>query len=273
MKKADITAILERYNLSPNKRLGQNFLINDEVVARIVDTIAPAATDRILEIGPGLGALTGALLARGCGLTAVEIDAGFARYLADTFGGNPAFDLRHADFLKTQPEGEFAAVVSNLPYYCASEILFTIAARYRARRVYVMVQKEVADRMTAQPDTEEYGALTVSLGFYFEARVLFGIGKNDFQPRPEVQSSFLRLERRDPLPLAENEIDLFHRVVKAAFWGRRKTLARALTDSPHLDLARSAVEQALSRAGIDPGARGETLGLERFTSIVRELEK
>jgi len=126
MNKALILEIAEKYNLAPNKKLGQNFLINDQIINRIVDVCTPDGED-ILEIGPGLGSISDGLARRGGAYTAVEIDSGFFRYLLDHFKDNNNVRIIHADFLKSQPEDRFSVIVSNLPYYCASEILFTIA--------------------------------------------------------------------------------------------------------------------------------------------------
>ncbi|HQL84002.1 MAG TPA: rRNA adenine dimethyltransferase family protein, partial [Spirochaetota bacterium] len=199
---------------------------------------------------------------------AVEVDSGLSRVLADRFGAEASFRLIHSDFLKLDLADTFTKVVSNLPYYCASEILFHVA-RFSAPHVYVLLQKEMAERIVAVPGSKTYGALTVTLGFYYEPKVLFRVSKESFYPRPEVTSSFVRLVRKSRLPVDGGEIELFHLVVKSAFWGRRKTMLKALSESPHLETGREIAARMLEHAGINSGVRGEDLGLESFVALVR----
>lgn len=272
MNKSDILKITEEYGLAPNKKFGQNFLINDSVIRKIVDSCS-ADGRNILEIGPGLGALSVPLAERGLSYTAVEIDSGFVRYLRDLFrldekhaqDGN--IRIIHDDFLKSNIEDRFDVIVSNLPYYCASEILFRIAGNFSAENVLVMMQKEMAERVIAKAGSENYGALTVTLSYYFDSKILFHIAGESFYPRPDVKSSFLRLSRKPRhFNLAEDE-EMFHLVVKSVFWGRRKTLLRSLTDSPHLEMKRGDVEGVLDLCGIKPDVRGEKLALAEFIKL------
>jgi 16S rRNA (adenine1518-N6/adenine1519-N6)-dimethyltransferase len=268
MNLTKVKETIGRYGLSPNKRLGQNFLVSDDVRDKIIDAIGVATDDRILEIGPGLGAMTERLVPVAEGVTAVEVDAGMSRVLADRFGAEKNFRLIHSDFLKLDLADTFTKIVSNLPYYCASEILFHVA-RYSAPHVYVLLQKEMAERIAAMPGTRAYGALSVTLGFYYEPRVMFKVSREAFYPRPEVTSSFVRLVRKGRLPLGDGETELFHLIVKSAFWGRRKTMLKALSDSPHLDIGREIAAEVLKHAAIAPGIRGEDLGLDSFVSLAR----
>jgi 16S rRNA (adenine1518-N6/adenine1519-N6)-dimethyltransferase len=272
MNTVEIKETIARLGLHPNKRLGQNFLVSREARERIVNTMACTDVDRVLEVGPGLGSLTEILLERAGHVTAVEIDSGFARYLEDRFGSNERLTLIHGDFLKNPPPGPFTRIVSNLPYYCSSEILFEFS-RYDAPHAYVMLQKEMADRITASPGSKNYGALTVTLGLYYEPRRIFTIPRESFYPRPDVTSSFLMLTRRPSLPLAEHEIPLFHNLVKSAFWGRRKTILAALSGSPHIGLGREGAARILSKAGIDPGRRGEDMAREEYLELAREYAR
>jgi 16S rRNA (adenine1518-N6/adenine1519-N6)-dimethyltransferase len=268
MNLTQVRETIGRYGLSPNKRLGQNFLVSDDVRDRIIDTIGVATDDRVLEIGPGLGALTERLVPVAESVTAVEVDSGLSRVLADRFGAGKSFRLIHSDFLKLDLADTFTKIISNLPYYCASEILFHVA-RYSAPQVYVLLQKEMADRIVAGPGSKTYGALTVTLGFYYQPRVMFRVSKESFHPRPEVTSSFVRLVRKGHLPLEGGEIGNFHLVVKSAFWGRRKTMLKALSESPHLEIGRELAAKMLEQAEIIPGVRGEDLGLESFVALAR----
>jgi 16S rRNA (adenine1518-N6/adenine1519-N6)-dimethyltransferase len=266
MNKNEILSISEEYGLAPNKRLGQNFLINDEIIGRIILTCSPE-NKRIMEIGPGLGSLSLPLEEKSLSYTAVEIDSGFVKYLSDVFKNSGKARIIHGDFLKSEIDDRFDLIVSNLPYYCASEILFRIAEHFTAQKVFVMVQKEMAERIVARPGTVNYGALTVTLSYYFEPRILFHIPGESFYPKPDVKSSFLKLERK-PLyfKLPEQE-KLFHLIVKSAFWGRRKTLLKTLAESPHLELGKDTALKILTSSGISPGIRGETLSLDEFIKL------
>ena len=197
MKKSDIINITKEYNLAPSKRFGQNFLIDENVCKKIIDSAKISQDDYILEIGPGLGSLTRYLVKLSQSVTVVEIDAGFVKYLQNEYLDYENFNLIHEDFLKLHPPEKINKIISNLPYYCASEILFRIASDYSVDEVYIMLQKEMATRLIALPGTKNYGALTVTLNFYFDTELLFDIGKNCFYPAPEVKSSFLKLTRKN----------------------------------------------------------------------------
>ncbi len=270
MNRNDILKITEEYCLAPNKKLGQNFLINDQIIKKIADACSPE-NHHILEIGPGLGAISETLAERALSYTAVEIDSGFVRYLTDLFAGNGNVTIVHTDFLKSNLEDRFDLIVSNLPYYCASEILFRIASNFSAPEVYGMMQKEMGDRIIAQPGSENYGALTVTLSYYFDAKVLFNVPGECFYPKPEVKSSFLRFKRRNKIFTTPKDEELFHLVVKSAFWGRRKTLHKSLTDSPHIDFSRDFIKDVIKEAEIDPDVRGEKLSLKDFIRLTETI--
>lgn len=267
MNTTELKQIIERSGLHPNKRLGQNFLVSDITRDKIISAAGISPGDSILEIGPGLGALTGRMIDLSHDVTAVEIDSGLARYLTAQFGETRNFRLIHGDFLKIQLEGSFTKIVSNLPYYCSSEILFRITG-FPAPQVFVMLQKELADRIMAGPGDDAYGALSVTLGFYYLPKNLFKVSRESFYPRPEVTSSFLQLTRHDRLPLEGKDIELFHAMVKSAFWGRRKTILKALSDTPHLEIGRAAAERILKEACINGRVRGEELGREIYVALV-----
>ncbi len=266
MNKSDILKITEAYGLAPNKKFGQNFLINDSVIQRIVDSCSPDG-QRVLEIGPGLGSISIPLADRALSYTAVEIDSGFVRYLTETFGSTGKLELIHDDFLKSEIDDRFDVIVSNLPYYCASEILFRIAKNFKAEKILVMMQKEMADRVIAKAGSETYGALTVTLSYYFESKILFNIAGESFYPKPDVKSSFLQMLRKPRFFTLPEHEEMFHLIVKSVFWGRRKTLLKSLTDSPHLEMKRDVVENILQICGIRPDVRGEKLSLEEFIKL------
>ena len=262
-----ITSILAENGIQVNKKLGQNFLCNDTVVEKILSASAVTGGDRVLEVGPGLGALTERLAERAGHVTAVEIDSGLARYLHTRFADTAACTVIHGDFLRIHCEGEFTRAVSNLPYYCASEILFRLATEYRMPVFFVMMQHEMAERIQSGPGTKEYGALGASLALYYRGEYLFGIDKTSFYPKPEVRSAFMKFSRRDDVPENEKVREMFHRIVKSAFWGRRKTVLKSLTDAPHLDYSREEISDVLRQQGIDPSLRGENLGVEDFRGL------
>jgi 16S rRNA (adenine1518-N6/adenine1519-N6)-dimethyltransferase len=245
----------------PRKRFGQNFLADPHYVARVVDAIAPVRGDNIVEIGPGLGALTGALIERAGRIAAIEIDRDLAARLRERFTCE-FLTLHESDALTF----DFAAlglglrVVGNLPYNISSPLLFRLAAcDARLRDIHVMLQREVVARMTAVPATPDYGRLSVMLQVRFAITRLFTVPAGAFRPVPKVESAVARLV---PLGAARPRIAdeaLFAQVVAAAFGQRRKTLRNAL--------ASLADEGALRAAGVDPGVRGETLSIADFVRL------
>ncbi len=264
VNKKELQAALAIAHLYPNKGLGQHFLVHEAVALRIASLDGFAEGAKVLEIGPGLGALTGYLIAKGACITAVEIDAGLCHFLEKKYGD--AIEIHHADFLKIQLPDEFSVCVSNLPYYCASEILFKIAAHYSMPRVYVMVQKEMASRIEALPGSKQYGAMTISLRLYFTVQRLFDIERQAFYPEPDVTSSFLLLERRQNM-FTEQFIRTFHVVVKSAFWGRRKPIANALARSPHCAMGKEKAHTLCSEVGVDPASRAEELSFDDYIRL------
>ena len=249
----------------PRKRYGQNFLADGHYVDRIVAAVDPKPGQTIVEIGPGLAALTGKLIERAGRVTAVEIDRDLVAALRERF--DPArLTLVEGDAL----DFDFAAlgdglrVVGNLPYNISSPLLFRLAAQAASiADVTVMLQKEVVDRMTALPGTADYGRLTVMLQAVFAIDRLFVVPPGAFRPAPKVDSAVARLT---PLRERAPRIDdpaLYSRVVAAAFSQRRKTLRNALSALCDAD--------ALRAAGIDPGARGETLAVADFVRLANAL--
>lgn len=271
MNKKELQSALASAHLHPNKRLGQHFLVQEAVALRIASLDGISEGARVLEIGPGLGALTAHLIAKGVRVSAVEIDAGLCHYLESRYGG--LIEIHHADFLKIQLPDDFSACVSNLPYYCASEILFKLAEHYSIPRIYAMVQKEMASRLEALPGSKQYGAMTVSLRLYFTIKRLFDIDRRAFYPEPDVTSSFLSLERKQDM-CNEHFIRAFHAVVKSAFWGRRKPVASALARAPHCAIGKENARMLCHAALVDPSARAEDLSYDDYIRLAHAfLEK
>jgi 16S rRNA (adenine1518-N6/adenine1519-N6)-dimethyltransferase len=247
------------------KRFGQNFLVDPHYTGRIVDAVDPQPGENIVEIGPGLGAITGRLIERAGHVTAIEIDRDLATRLREQFTPRQ-LTLHEADALVF----DFASlptdlrVVGNLPYNISSPLLFHLA-RFddRLRDLHVMLQREVVARMTAEPGTADYGRLTVMLQVKFAIRRLFIVPAGAFRPAPKIESAIARLVPLRTTKPFITDAPLFARVVAAAFGQRRKTVRNAL----------SAIcdEAALRRMGIDPGVRGETLPVAEFVRIANAL--
>ncbi len=272
MNKEELLALLNSHELSPNKSLGQNFLVDDSVVDRIIEAVNPESNEAVLEIGPGIGAVTEALSRKADFVDAVEIDSGLASFLKETYTGNKKINIIHSDFLKINHEDKYAKIVSNLPYYCSSEILFTIAENYSASKIFVMLQGEMAERIASRPGSPSYGALTITLGLYYKPKLLFKTGRFSFYPVPDVSSSFLLLERKENIAISGETFLAFQKIVKSAFWGRRKTIAKALTDSPHVSYEKKTVLEVLESCGINPQTRGEELDRESFIKLAEKFQ-
>ena len=245
----------------PRKRFGQNFLADPHYVARIVDAVDPRPGDNLVEIGPGLGALTGALIARAGRVAAIEIDRDLAARLRERFPPE-RLALHEADALAFDfaTLGQRLRIVGNLPYNISSPLLFHLATfEAQLRDIHVMLQREVVARMSAQPATSDYGRLTVMLQSRFAIERLFIVPAGAFRPAPKVESAVARLVPLGAARPAIADETLFARIVAAAFGQRRKTLRNAL--------AALADEAALREAGIDPAARGETLPVADFVRL------
>jgi 16S rRNA (adenine1518-N6/adenine1519-N6)-dimethyltransferase len=247
------------------KRFGQHFLVDRHTIERILAAVDPRPDDNVVEIGPGLGALTGPLLERVKRLAVIEIDRDLAARLASAYPAG-RLTLHTADAL----EFDFASlggdlrVIGNLPYYISSPLLFHLAQYVAALRdVTVMLQKEVVERMVAAPATPEYGRLSITLQVHFRITRLFTVPPGAFRPAPKVESAVAHLTPLGAARPAIADAALFARIVAAAFGQRRKTLRNALKTL--------ADEKDLERAGIDPGARGETLSVADFVRLANAL--
>lgn len=271
---ADVRALASSIDLQPTKTLGQNFVIDGGTVQRIVRTAAVGSDDVVVEVGPGLGSLTLALLPVVRSVVAVEIDPRLAGLLADTVGlrapklADRLTVVQHdALRLHALPGPAPSAIVANLPYNVAVPVLLHLLALLPSvQRVLVMVQLEVAARLAATPGDRVYGVPSVKARWYGDVRLAGTVGRQVFWPAPRVDSGLVAIERREPPSTAATRDQVFA-VVDAAFGQRRKTLRAALADwvgSP------SAAEDALRAAGIDPGARGETLDVRAFARLAEQ---
>jgi 16S rRNA (adenine1518-N6/adenine1519-N6)-dimethyltransferase len=269
-----VAELLKRHEIHTNKSLGQNFLLDRNTLERLVDAAGLTGTEAVLEIGPGLGAMTRLIAERAGTVTAVEVDAGFVRALAETTGDLPNVHIEHADFLKLDLRAwapEFlnplpATVIANVPYYITTPILANLLATSDLWRVIVvLVQKEVAERMRAAPNTPDYGSLTVFAQFHAEVELVGVVPRGVFFPPPKVDSAIVRLHPRAVSPVEVRDVKRFQQVVRAAFGQRRKTLGNALSAVP--GWGKEGARAALAGAGIDPQRRGETLDMADFASL------
>ena len=247
------------------KRFGQHFLVDGACIKRILAAVDPQPGEHVVEIGPGLGALTESLLERLERLDVIEIDRDLAARLA-TRHPSSRLQVHVEDALKFDYRalGQGLRIVGNLPYNISSPILFRLSEYAEAIvDVHVMLQKEVVDRMQAAPASRDYGRLTVMIGYRFHVERLFYVGAGAFRPQPQVESAFVRLRPRVPLTWPARDETLLGRIVTAAFGQRRKTLRNALSTI--------VAEDRLRAAGFDPRVRGETLSIERFVALANAL--
>ena len=277
-----IKATLAARGLRPHKKWGQHFLTDARILENIADVAAVTRDDTIFEIGPGLGHLTRVLAQRAARVIAVEVDAGLAEKLRIDFADASNVVILHGDVLDAEPIKWIATgvgadlgsaptykIVANLPYYITSAILrHVLQATHKPRLIVVMVQREVAQRIVAQPP--QMNLLAVSVQFFAQPRLIRTIAAVAFYPRPQVDSAVVRLDVFDPPPQAVKDPSQFFAVVRAGFGERRKQLRNALAHGLRLDVP--AVVDALTRARIDPVRRAETLTLDEWAQIYRALE-
>ena len=262
--------ILKTFNLRASKRLGQNFLIDAGVVDGILNAAEISAGEEVLEIGPGIGTLTQGLLECGAKVTAVEVDKKLPAVLAQTLAGYENFKLVQGDILKVDIEKLMPPnfkVVANLPYYITTQILLTlIEKKLPITKIVTMVQREVAERMIAAPGSKTYGAMSVAVQFRANVRIAFDVAPESFLPRPEVTSSVVVCDIKEP-PFKLDE-EFFTKVVRASFGQRRKTLLNSLIGA---GFNRDSVTKALKAAEILPSRRAETLSIEDFARLADSL--
>jgi 16S rRNA (adenine1518-N6/adenine1519-N6)-dimethyltransferase len=268
---SETIAVLKRHGLATKKSLGQHFLVDDNVVGRILELADLTGSETVLEIGPGIGTLTAALCKHAGAVVAVERDADLLPALAETTAACPRLAIVRADAVAVspvalaEPFGPPVALVANLPYAVAATVVLRFFEELPAlRSATVMVQSEVAARMAATPGGKEYGAYSVKLRLYARPVGRFQVARSCFLPPPRVDSAVLRLDRA---PLAEDPDALraAARAADAAFGQRRKTIRNSLKGV--LDLSAADVDAALDAAGIDGGARAETLEAQCFLAL------
>ncbi|MEG0969786.1 MAG: 16S rRNA (adenine(1518)-N(6)/adenine(1519)-N(6))-dimethyltransferase RsmA [Acidaminococcaceae bacterium] len=267
--------ILRAHNLRADKRLGQNFLVDETIVEKIAQAAELTEDDVVLEVGPGIGTLTQALAMTGAQVIGVELDRRLLPVLAKTIGCYENVSIINADILqldikKAVPQEGFK-VVANLPYYITTPIIFNLLEqKLPMERLVAMVQKEVAERMVAKPGGRDYGALSVAIQYYTEASIAFQVPHTAFIPPPNVESAVIVCKRRSEPPITLVNEALFFRVVKAAFSVRRKMLSNALRN---IGFTGEEVTRWLALAGIDGKRRGETLSLDDFALLTNTFDQ
>lgn len=272
----DTKFILKKYNLSANKKLGQNFLIDDDIIQNIIDAAELKETDLVIEIGPGLGTLTSKLLEKAGKVIAIELDEKMLKVLNDRFSLYNNFILINNDVLKVDlnkiieenlEQLKSVKIVANLPYYITTPIIMKLLeSKLKIETITVMVQKEVADRITATPGDKLSGAITYSVDYYAKAEEVVFVSKSCFMPSPEVDSTVIKLEiRKEPKVNVLNE-EMFFKVIKASFMQRRKTLINGLMNSGIIK-DREKLNAILKEANIDSDIRGEKLTIEQFANL------
>ncbi len=268
-------ATIQKYNFAFQKRFGQNFLIDDFVIAKIIKAAEIDENETVLEIGPGIGTLTQYLAEAAEHVYAVEIDRNLIPILSETLAEYDNVTVINEDILKTDI-AEIAAksksgrlkCVANLPYYITTPIIMELLEkRLPIDSITVMIQKEVAERIAAKPGTKDYGALTLAVNYYAETYLAANVPPNCFIPRPNVGSAVIRLKVLDEPSVKVRDEALMFKLIRASFNQRRKTLTNGIANSPDLNIGKEQVEQALSEMGLPATVRGETLSLEQFAQL------
>ena len=266
--------LIKKHGFKFTKSLGQNFLIDDNIVDKIVAGAGIGPEDKIIEVGPGIGTLTREMASRAETLMAVEIDKNLIPILADTLGDYDNVKIVNEDIIKADIRGLIdenlgggpVKLVANLPYYITTPIIMRfLEENINVTDIVVMVQKEVAERMNAQPGGKDFGALSVAVQYYCDTEIVAKVPRHLFVPQPNVDSIVIALRVRPERKYKVDDEDLYFKVVKAAFGQRRKTLLNSISSMGNL--AKDQVKEALEEAGIDPKRRGETLSLDEFAIL------
>ncbi|HHY75087.1 MAG TPA: 16S rRNA (adenine(1518)-N(6)/adenine(1519)-N(6))-dimethyltransferase RsmA [Bacillus bacterium] len=270
-------AILEKHGFCFKKSLGQNFLIDLNILNRIVDFAELTEESGAIEIGPGIGALTEQLAKRAKKVVAFEIDGRLLPILKETLEPYPHVKVIHEDVLKANvnkviteefTDGQDIMVVANLPYYVTTPIIMKLLTEHLPiRGIVVMLQKEVADRIAASPGSKDYGSLSIAIQYYTEAKTVMTVPKTVFIPQPNVDSAVIRLTKRTAPAIQVKDEDFFFTVVRASFAQRRKTIFNNLSNHFANKIDKQAIEKALLAAEIDPKRRGETLSMMEFGKL------
>ena len=272
--------IVDKHGFKFSKSLGQNFLIDDNVIDKIIDGARVKEGDKVIEVGPGIGTLTREMAKRAEKVVAVEIDKNLIPILKETLAEFDNTEVVNEDILKVdinklvdeKLSGGPVKLIANLPYYITTPIVMKFLEEdIPVTDIVVMVQKEVADRMNAVPSTKDYGALSVAVQYYCDTEIVAKAPRHMFIPQPKVDSTVIGLHIREEKKYKADNEQLFFKTVKAAFGQRRKTLLNSLSSMGVLDKAK--IKEVLAEAGIDEKRRGETLSIEEFAHLSNVINK
>lgn len=269
-------AVLQKHNFSIQKKFGQNFLIDPHVLEKIVEAAEITSDDFVLEIGPGLGTMTQYLCECAGSVAAVEIDRNLIPILEENLSPYDNVKIIHGDILKLdlidfvngENMGNPIKIVANLPYYITTPIIMKIfESHVPIQSITIMVQREVADRMQAEPGTKDYGALSLAVQYYARPELVANVPPNCFLPRPNVGSAVIRLIRHAEVPVQVEDETLMFRIIRASFNQRRKTLANGLNNSLEIALPKEVIQESIEELGVPVTVRGEALSLEQFAEL------
>lgn len=276
-------AVLNRYGFSFQKKFGQNFLIDGNVVEKIVRDAGVTKDDFVLEIGPGIGTMTQILCENAREVVAVEIDDKLIPILMeDTLSWYDNVTVIHEDILKLdivklaneRNGGKPIKVVANLPYYITTPIIMGLfESHVPLDSITIMVQKEVADRMQVGPGTKDYGALSLAVQYYAKPQILLNVPASCFMPRPNVDSAVIQLTRYEKPPVEVADEHLMFRLIRASFNQRRKTMTNSVGNSPELSVSKEQMAAALEKCGLSATVRGEALTLAQFAELANVLSE
>lgn len=269
-------AVLQKYNFNFQKKYGQNFLIDTNILDKIIAAAEITKEDCVIEIGPGIGTMTQYLAESAGEVAAVEIDKNLIPILEDTLSAYDNVTIINEDILKVDINrivqekngGRPVKVVANLPYYITTPIIMGLfESHVPLKSITVMVQKEVADRMQVGPGTKDYGALSLAVQYYAKPQVVANVSPNCFIPKPGVGSAVIRLTRYEEPPVKAADERYMFRVIRAAFNQRRKTLVNSLMNAGNLGVTRERILEAIEEMGLGASVRGEALTLEQFAKL------
>ncbi len=276
-----IKSVLLKHGFTFSKALGQNFLVNPEVCPRMAEEAVVSSEDGIIEIGAGIGVLTAELCKRAKRVVSIELDKRLLPVLSETLGEFHNVEVINADILKTDlhalikekfSDCKNVSVCANLPYYITSPVIMKLLEdKLPLKQIVVMVQKEAAERLTAEVGSRESGAITVAVNYYAAAETLFNVGKGSFMPPPKVDSAVIRLSLYSEPPVKNIDDGLFFKMVKAIFMQRRKTALNGI--SAGLNMPKEKVKQAMENALISPEIRAEKLNMEELCALSNEIKK
>ena len=262
--------LVKKYNFKFSKSLGQNFLIDDSVLNDIVNGADVNGEDFIIEIGPGVGTLTAQLLNKAKKVTSIELDNDLIPILQQELGDHPNFSLIHKDALKVDfneviGDEKSVKLVANLPYYVTTPIIVNLLKnKYNFKSLTIMIQKEVAERMDAEPNCKEYGSLSLLVQYYCDTKIIRKVAPSSFMPRPKVESIVIRLDRLEEPRVKVKDENLMFEIIRNSFNMRRKTLWNGVKS---IGPAKEKLEAAFEKAGVDPKRRGETLSIQEFAAL------